>query len=107
LVVFYFAAITAVLGAPIVAMDFVAPTPLELLIVAGVGVATHLGQLWITWAFRLERAGRASAVGYLQIVFAAGWGWLLFSEVPDVWTWAGAAIIMVSTLRLSRIPPAR
>ena len=107
LVVFYFAAITVLLGAPIVALDFVRPTPLEVLIVLGVGVATHVGQLWITWAFRLERAGRASAVGYLQIVFAAGWGWLLFSEIPDALTWIGAAIITVATLRLSRIPPAR
>ena len=38
---------------------------------------------------RLERAGRASAVGYLQIVFAAVWGWVLFRETPDLWTWIG------------------
>lgn len=107
LVVFYFAVGTVVLGAPIMVLDFVAPTPFEILIVLAVGVATHLGQLWITWAFRLERAGRASAVGYLQIVFAAAWGWLLFSEVPDAWTWVGAAVITLSTLRLSKIPPAR
>ncbi len=107
LVVFYFSAITVVLGAPMVLLDFQPPSALEVLLVLGVGVATHVGQLWITWAFRLERAGRASAVGYLQIVFAAVWGWLLFSEVPDAWTWVGAAIITLSTLRLSRIPPAR
>lgn len=107
LVVFYFSSITVLLAAPIVATGFQPPTPFEVLVVFGVGVATHLGQLWITWAFRLERAGRASAVGYLQIVFAAGWGWLLFEEIPDAWTWVGAAVITLSTLRLSRIPPAR
>jgi drug/metabolite transporter (DMT)-like permease len=107
LVVFYFSSVTVLLGAPIVVRGFTPPSPLELLIVVGVGVATHLGQLWITWAFRLERAGRASAVGYLQIVFAAGWGWLLFSEVPDALTWVGAAVITLATLRISRIPPVR
>lgn len=107
LVVFYFSSITVLLGAPIAASGFTAPTPFEVLVVLGVGVATHLGQLWITWAFRLERAGRASAVGYLQIVFAAGWGWILFGEVPDAWTWVGAAVITFATLRLSRIPPVR
>jgi drug/metabolite transporter (DMT)-like permease len=105
LVVFYFSAVTVLLGLPIVATGFTRPTLFEVLVVVGVGVATHVGQLWITWAFRLERAGKASAVGYLQIVFAAGWGWLLFSEVPDPWTWVGAAVITFSTLRLSRIPP--
>jgi drug/metabolite transporter (DMT)-like permease len=107
LVVFYFSSITVLLGLPIVATGFQPPTAWEVLLVIGVGVATHVGQLWITWAFRLERAGRASAIGYLQIVFAAGWGWLLFSEVPDVWTWVGAAVITLATLQLSRLPPAR
>jgi len=35
--------------------------------VAGVGVATHVGQLWITWAFRLERAGRAFGFVYAGV----------------------------------------
>ena len=107
LVVFYFSVVTVILGAPIVAMGFQPPTLMEVLIVVAVGVATHVGQLWITWAFRLERAGRASAVGYLQIVFAAGWGWLLFQESPDAWTWVGAAMITLATLRISRIAPVR
>jgi len=107
LIVFYFSTITVLLGAPVVAVDFARPSLLEALIVIGVGVATHVGQLWITWGLRMERAGRASAVGYLQIVFAAAWGWLLFSEVPDVWTWVGAAVITLATLRISRIPPVR
>jgi len=107
LIVFYFSLITVLLGAPIAALGFTKPTLWEVLIVVGVGIATHLGQLWITWGLRLERAGRASAVGYLQIVFAAGWGWLLFSEVPDALTWVGAAIITFATLRLSRISPVR
>jgi len=107
LIVFYFSAITVLLGTPIAALGFTMPTLREILIVIGVGVATHVGQLWITWGLRMERAGRASAVGYLQIVFAAGWGWLLFSEVPDAWTWVGAGVITFATLRLSRIPPAR
>lgn len=107
LVVFYFASVTVLLAAPIAAVGFTPPTPFEVLVVIAVGVATHVGQLWITWAFRLERAGRASAVGYLQIVFAAGWGWLLFGDIPDLWTWAGAGLITFATLRLSRIPPVR
>jgi hypothetical protein len=32
---------------------------------------------------------------------------LLFSEVPDVWTWVGAGVITLATLQISRIPPVR
>jgi len=107
LIVFYFSSITVLLSAPVVVPGLTRPSLVEVLIVVGVGVATHVGQLWITWGLRMERAGRASAVGYLQIVFAAGWGWLLFSEIPDAWTWIGAAVITFATLRISRIPPVR
>jgi drug/metabolite transporter (DMT)-like permease len=107
LVIFYFAAVSTVLSLPMVLLDPVMPSASAWLILLGVGLATHLGQVFVTRGFRLERAGRASAVGYLQIVFAAGWGWLLFREAPDVWTWVGAAVIITSTLALVRVHPVR
>ena len=107
LIVFYFAAVCTVLSLPMVLAHATLPSPGMLLVLLGVGVCTHLGQTFVTWGFRLERAGRASAVGYLQIVFAAGWGWALFHEVPDVWTWAGAVVIVAATLALVRLHPVR
>lgn len=107
LIVFWFALVCTVLSLPLVLRDPVLPSAGMLLVLLGVGVTTHLGQLFVTWGFRLERAGRASAVGYLQIVFAGGWGWLLFHEAPDLWTWVGAGVIVGSTLLLVRIHPVR
>lgn len=107
LIVFYFAAVCTLLSLPLLALHAELPTPGMLLVLAGVGLTTHLGQVFVTWGLRLERAGRASAVGYLQIVFAALWGWLLFAEIPDVWTWVGAAVIVASTLALVRLHPVR
>jgi drug/metabolite transporter (DMT)-like permease len=107
LIVFYFATVCTVLSLPMLLAHPVLPGPHMWLVLVGVGVTTHLGQWMITWGFRLERAGRASAVGYLQIVFAAAWGWVLFREIPDFWTWAGAAVIVGSTLLLVRLHPVR
>lgn len=106
-VVLYFAAISTALSLPMVVLDPVLPSPRMLLVLLGVGLATHLGQIFITLGFRAERAGRASSIGYLQIVFAAGWGWLMFGDVPDPWTWAGAGVIVVSTALLVRLHPVR
>ncbi len=47
------------------------------------------------------RAGEASAVApfqYLRLVVIALFGWVLFDEVPDVWTWAGAAAILAGAV---------
>jgi len=111
LVIFYFAAVSTALSLPMAVLDPVLPGPGMILVLLGIGLATHLGQIFITLGFRAERAGRASSIGYLQIVFAAGWGWLIFRDVPDVWTWVGAGIIVGSTLGssalLARLYPAR
>jgi len=74
------------------------PTAPQWLVLAGVGVTTQLGQLSLTKGLQRERAGRATAVGYLQIVFAALWGVLAFGERPDSWTLTGGAIILGGTL---------
>jgi drug/metabolite transporter (DMT)-like permease len=78
------------------------PTPAEWLVLLGVGVATQVAQLYMTRGLQMERAGRATAVGYLQIVFAAVWGALFFGEYPDAWSVAGAVLIVGSTVALMR-----
>lgn len=105
-IVFYFALAATVLSFPVAASRVVWPTPLEWLVLLGVGVTTHLGQLSITRGLHLERAGRATGVGYLQIVFAAMWGAVFFAEYLDIGTIAGAALIVASTLALARRPVA-
>ena len=104
-IVFFFALVTLVGATPLVVPVFVMPRGHEWLLLLGVGVATQGGQVFVTRALKLEKAGRAMAVGYLQIVFAALWGLLWFSEVPDAWTGVGALVIVLSTFFLGRIHP--
>ena len=102
-IVFYFAAVSVVAALPLMAPVFVRPRGSEWLVLLGVGVATFLGQLFMTLGLQRERAARATAVGYLQIVFAAAWGVLVFGEVPRLTTAAGAVVIVGSTLLLARL----
>ncbi len=106
-IVFYFSLVSVVLAVPTALPDAVWPTPGEWLVLLGVGVATQLGQISITHGLRLERAGRATATAYLQIVFAALWGVVFFAEVPDWATFLGAALIVGSTVALARRPAPR
>jgi drug/metabolite transporter (DMT)-like permease len=101
-IVFYFALVST-LGALATGLPgAVWPTGTEWLVLLGVGVTTQLGQVSITRGLHLERAGRATATAYLQIVFAALWGALFFAELPDAGTVAGAVLIVASTLALAR-----
>jgi drug/metabolite transporter (DMT)-like permease len=37
-------------------------------------------------------------VDYIRLVFAAAVGFLVFAEIPTVWTILGAAVVVASTL---------
>ena len=100
-IVFYFPLVTVPLVLPFVIPVWTWPTAWEWLVLAGIGVTTQIAQVYMTRGLQLEPAGRATAVGYLQIVFAAVWGALLFAELPDAWSVAGAVIILGSTLVLT------
>jgi drug/metabolite transporter (DMT)-like permease len=104
-IVFYFPLVTVPLALPFVIPVWTWPTAWEWLILAGIGVTTQIAQVYMTRGLQLEPAGRATAVGYLQIVFAALWGAMLFAEWPDSWSVAGAVIILGSTLALTLSRP--
>jgi drug/metabolite transporter (DMT)-like permease len=97
-IVFYFPVVALPLSLPLVALNPVLPTPAELLWLVGVGVFTQLGQVYLTRSLTALPAARATAISYVQVLFAGGWGWLLFSESIDSWTIAGAGLVLAATL---------
>ncbi|WP_162617953.1 DMT family transporter [Salinicola halophilus] len=47
-------------------------------------------------AYQLAPSSLVAALDYLYLVFALGWGWLFFGEVPDVWAILGMVVIVFS-----------
>ena len=100
-VTLYLPLVTVPATLPTALPGWVWPTAGEWLVLAGVGASTQLAQTYMTRGLQRERAARATAVGYLQLVFAALWGWLAFGDRPGAWTAAGAATIVLGTLVLA------
>ncbi|HEX8452582.1 MAG TPA: DMT family transporter [Longimicrobium sp.] len=101
-IVFYFPLVTVPATLPFTLPQWVWPTPLEWLVLAGIGIATQIAQVNMTRGLQLEPAGRATAVAYLQVVFAAVWGVAFFGERLDAWVLAGAGLVLASTVVLAR-----
>ena len=106
-IVFWLALVSTLLSFPFLVIGAALPTPADLGLLAVVGLTTFVGQLAITLGLRDEPAGRATAVAYLQVVFAVLWGILLLEEYPDAWTLLGALVILACTWALGRTAPAR
>jgi drug/metabolite transporter (DMT)-like permease len=97
-IVFYFPLVSLPLAIPWMIPGAVMPTPREWLVLAAIGVCTQAAQVCMTRGLSLERAGRASAVGYLQVALALGWGIVAFGEIPGPSAIAGAVLIVAGTL---------
>jgi drug/metabolite transporter (DMT)-like permease len=97
-IVFYFPLVAVPLSLPLVLLNPVLPTPLELLWLLGVGLFTQLGQVTLTRGLAGLPAARATAISYAQVGFAGLWGWLFFQEAVDGSTVAGAALVLGATL---------
>ena len=77
------------------------PTPVEWLLLVGVGVVTQIGQVFLTKGLHLEKAGRAMSMSYVQVIFAAVWGFLFFRETPNSLSVVGAGLILCGMLLVS------
>jgi drug/metabolite transporter (DMT)-like permease len=86
--------------------DWRRPSPRGWILLLAFGCVTHMGQLWMTRGLARVPVARGTAVGYLQIAFAAAWGLLFFGERPSVYTLTGAALVIAGALLLVRAPPA-
>lgn len=62
------------------------------------GVFGTLSQYLLVRAFSVAEAGVLAPFGYTGLVWAGLWGWLLFGQLPDLWTVAGATLIVAAGL---------
>jgi drug/metabolite transporter (DMT)-like permease len=67
-------------------------------ILAGLGLAGGLGQLFLTSALRFAPVAVVVPFDYVQLIWAVLLGWALWSTRPAPATWAGAAVIVASGL---------
>ncbi len=77
---------------------WVTPNWRDIFLGVGVGVASTTGQWIVVLAFRYADASVLAPFSYSQLVWVTILGFLIFGEVPDLWTLVGAAIIIASGL---------
>jgi drug/metabolite transporter (DMT)-like permease len=87
---------------PFAAATWVMPGLFELVLLALTGAFGTVGWLCFTRAFALVDASAAMPFEFSKLPFAALFAWLLFAEVPTIWTWLGGAVIFASTFYIAQ-----
>lgn len=93
-IIFYFPLITLPFSILLLGNNFVMPNTEALILLLFVGIFTQAGQIGLTKAMQTEVASKATAYSYIQVIFSIILGWLIFSEIPSVWTLAGGMLII-------------
>ncbi|MCU9836721.1 DMT family transporter [Ruegeria sp. WL0004] len=57
-------------------------------------MGSMLGNLLLLVAYARAPATRLAPLVYFQLIAAAGLGWAVFGDLPDLWTWAGLSLVL-------------
>ena len=90
-----FGTIVAGLALPLVWEPIAAQDIWLFVLIAGLGTGA---QLCIIRSFSITEASVVAPFAYLGIVFATGWGIVLYDQWPDRWTVLGALVIVAAGL---------
>ncbi|MDB5468006.1 MAG: permease of the drug/metabolite transporter superfamily, partial [Phenylobacterium sp.] len=95
-IVFYFTAGGTVLGLVGSLFHWVTPDPLTLVLLICGGLVGGVGQLLLTEALRVAPVGVVAPFDYSQLIWATGFGFLVWGELPHPATIAGALVVAAS-----------
>ncbi len=101
-ILFYFAILSTLISLGPALVVWRDPTWTELGIAAAMGMLGVSSQAAVVRGYRIGEATAVAPFDYSRLLFAAIFGYVLFFEVPDIWTVAGAGVIIASTVYIAR-----
>ena len=95
-IVFFFSLFSCVFIAPFMIPDFKPMTFLQFTYLLLAGLSAAIGQFAITAAYCHAPAREISVFDYSQIIFSAILGFIAFRQIPDILSFAGYAVIILT-----------
>lgn len=97
-IVFFFSGFSCLSTVPFLIFRYSPMTTTQLIFLLLAGLSAAGGQFSITAAYCHAPAKDVSVYDYSQIIFAAGLGFIVFGQIPDLLSWVGYTIIVSMAL---------
>ncbi|MDA0342031.1 MAG: DMT family transporter [Proteobacteria bacterium] len=81
---------------------WIEPTWTEMGLIVGIALLMSMVQYCMIRGYKEAEASAAQPLEYVRLIYAAGIGFIIFAEVPVIWTWAGATLIIGSSIYTMR-----
>lgn len=95
-IVFYFTAVTTLIGLATAAFGWIMPTPLDFAMLIGIGILGGIGQILLTESYRYADASLVAPFEYTTMIWATLLGWFVFGQWPEAAVIAGAVLVTAS-----------
>lgn len=97
-IVFYFLVTLAAVSGVVMLPDWRTPDLPGLALLVAIGLVGGVAQIAFTQAFRLTAPSLLAPFEYTAMLWAVGFGYVLFGDIPDQAIWLGSAIVIASGL---------
>lgn len=94
IIIMFFSAFSTLISLPYMIVNFNPMTARQWIFLLLSGAAAAGGQFSITAAYFHAPAGKISVYDYSQIIFSTLFGFLVFGQLPDIYSFIGYAIIV-------------
>ena len=99
-IILFFSVFSCLASVPFMLHEFDPMTAGQVLSLLGAGAGAAIGQFGITAAYRFAAPRQIAVFDYSNILFTAALGFVLFAQVPDLWSVVGFVVILVAALRM-------
>ncbi len=101
-IVFYMGLFMLPISAVLAAFQWKMPSPELWPWLVGVGLVATLVQMTMAKAFSVADVTAIMPFDFTKLIFTASLGFVIFAEVPGIWTWVGGAVIFSATVYTAR-----
>ena len=93
---------TAIIGVAVLSLPlpfvWVTPSSQTVWILLALAALAAVAEIFVIKALEVAMAVVVAPVHYTLILWGTLYGWLVFGQLPDLWTWVGAAIVVATGL---------
>ncbi|MEP0367056.1 MAG: DMT family transporter [Cyclobacteriaceae bacterium] len=97
-IIFYFPLVMLPISGVWSGFVWVQPQGIDWLVLLGVGVFTQIAQYFMTKSYQVAELSKVSILNYVGIIYALGFGWILFDETFNFMTYLGMGLVLLGVI---------
>jgi len=97
-IIFYFPLVTLPIVGIYSVFHWVWPVGIEWLVLLAIGVLTQIAQYFMTKSYQSEELSKVANLNFIGIIYALGFGYVLFEETFNLLTYVGMTLVMVGVV---------